>query len=57
MKCLEEKQSGSEVISRPTETPFRTVNARIQGPAGWQVTFFQELDTPEERQNHDKYLR
>lgn len=45
------EESGSEVLARPTETPFRTINARVQGPAGWQVTFFQELETLEQRQN------
>lgn len=24
-------------------------DARVQGPAGWQVTFFQELETLEAR--------
>lgn len=37
--------SGASVIAPPTETPFRTINARVQGPAGWQITFFQELET------------
>ena len=45
------RESGSEVLAPPTETPFRTINARVQGPAGWQVTFFQELETLEQRQN------
>jgi methylmalonyl-CoA/ethylmalonyl-CoA epimerase len=40
---------GAELLAPPTRTPFRTLNARIQGPAGWQVTFFQELETLEER--------
>ncbi|MFS0732209.1 VOC family protein [Microbacterium sp. 1P10UB] len=44
------EESGREVLARPTETPFRTINARVQGPAGWQVTFFQELETLEQRQ-------
>jgi len=29
-------------------TPFRTINARVHGPGGWQVRFFQELETLEE---------
>ena len=45
------RESGSEVLAPPTETPFKTINARIQGPAGWQVTFFQELETLDQRQN------
>ncbi|WP_378144319.1 VOC family protein [Cnuibacter sp. UC19_7] len=41
--------AGAELLAPPTETPFRTINARVQGPSGWQVTFFQELETLEER--------
>src|SRR5690554_6796605 len=40
---------GADVVASPTRTPFQTINARVQGPAGWQVTFFQELETLEER--------
>jgi catechol 2,3-dioxygenase-like lactoylglutathione lyase family enzyme len=40
---------GLRLVAPPVETPFRTINARIDGPAGWKVTFFQELETLEER--------
>lgn len=43
------REAGVEVIADATETPFRTVNARVQGPAGWQVTFFQETESLEQR--------
>lgn len=36
--------AGATLIAPPTKTPFHTINARVQGPAGWQVTFFQELE-------------
>ncbi len=49
------EQAGSKVLARPTETPFRTINARVQGPAGWQVTFFQELETLEQRQTREGF--
>jgi methylmalonyl-CoA/ethylmalonyl-CoA epimerase len=49
------EDSGVQVISRPTETPFRSINARVQGPAGWQVTFFQELETLEQRQTREGF--
>jgi 4-hydroxyphenylpyruvate dioxygenase-like putative hemolysin len=39
------RTGGAELIAPPVETPFRSLNARVQGPAGWQVTFFQELET------------
>nr|WP_315265920.1 VOC family protein [Microbacterium lemovicicum] len=45
------EEAGAEVLARPIETPFRTINARVQGPAGWQVTFFQELETLQQRQS------
>lgn len=40
---------GADLVAPPVKTPFQSLNARIQGPAGWQVTFFQELETLEER--------
>lgn len=46
---LSAAEHGAEMLAPPTRTPFRTINARVQGPAGWQVTFFQELETLEER--------
>ena len=35
--------AGAEVIARPTETPWRSLNARLEGPAGLQLTLFEEL--------------
>lgn len=49
------ERSGANVVAPPTETPFRTINARIQGPAGWQVTFFQELETLEQRMDREGF--
>ncbi|WOF24719.1 VOC family protein [Microbacterium betulae] len=46
---------GAETLAPATRTPFRTVNARVQGPAGWQITFFQELETLEERATRDGF--
>ena len=43
------RDGGAEVISPPVKTPFQSLNARVQGPAGWQVTFFQELETIDQR--------
>lgn len=43
-------EAGAEVIAPPVSTPFRTINARVHGPAGWQVTFFQELESLDERE-------
>jgi len=39
-------QAGAVQIAPPTETPWRSLNSRLEGPAGLQLTLFQELDTP-----------
>ncbi len=36
--------SGAELEASARETPWRSVNARLRGPAGLQLTLFQELD-------------
>ena len=43
------REAGADILAPPVRTPFRSLNARVQGPAGWQVTFFQELESIEER--------
>lgn len=35
---------GAEQVAPPTETPWRSLNARLEAPGGMQVTAFQELD-------------
>ena len=35
--------SGAELVAPPTTTPWRSLNARLEGPAGLQLTVFQEL--------------
>lgn len=36
--------AGATLVASPTETPWRSLNARLDAPAGLQVTLFQELD-------------
>jgi predicted enzyme related to lactoylglutathione lyase len=36
--------AGATLLAPPTETPWRSLNARLDGPAGLQLTLFQELD-------------
>ncbi|HWH24089.1 MAG TPA: VOC family protein [Candidatus Limnocylindria bacterium] len=36
--------AGAELIAPPTQTPWRSLNARLAAPAGLQLTLFQELD-------------
>lgn len=47
--------AGMQVVAPVVETPFRSLNARVAGPAGWQVTFFQELETLEERSQREGF--
>jgi hypothetical protein len=35
--------AGAQVIAAPTVTPWRSLNARLDAPAGLQLTLFEEL--------------
>ena len=35
--------AGARLIAEPVETPWRSLNSRLDGPAGIQLTLFQEL--------------
>jgi hypothetical protein len=35
--------AGATVVAQPTVTPWRSLNARLEGPAGLQLTLFSEL--------------
>jgi catechol 2,3-dioxygenase-like lactoylglutathione lyase family enzyme len=43
---------GAELIAPPTVTPWRSLNARLQGPAGVQLTIFTELEKPGSDHGH-----
>ena len=36
--------AGAVLTASPRETPWRSINSRLEAPAGLQVTLFQELD-------------
>ena len=38
---------GAELVAPPTETPWRSLNARFNGPADLHLTLFQELGPTE----------
>ena len=38
--------AGATVVAPPTETPWRSLNSRLEAPGGLQITAFQELDSP-----------
>jgi catechol 2,3-dioxygenase-like lactoylglutathione lyase family enzyme len=37
-------EAGAVVVAGPVETPWRSVNVRLEAPAGLQLTLFSELD-------------
>ncbi len=39
--------AGASLVAAPVETPWRSLNARLDAPAGLHLTFFQELDPAE----------
>ncbi|MET4584080.1 putative enzyme related to lactoylglutathione lyase [Conyzicola nivalis] len=36
--------AGATLIASPRETPWRSLNSRLDAPGGLQITLFQELD-------------
>ena len=36
--------AGAELLASPTETPWRSLNSRLEAPAGLQITLFEELE-------------
>lgn len=41
--------AGATLVAPPTETPWRSLNSRLDAPAGLHITLFQELAPIEER--------
>lgn len=37
-------EGGAELVASPRETPWRSLNSRLHGPAGLELTVFEELD-------------
>lgn len=42
-------EAGGTLIAAPRETPWKSLNSRLEAPAGLQITLFQELEPIEER--------
>ncbi len=36
-------EAGARLISKPVETPWRSLNSRLDGPGGLQLTLFSDL--------------
>jgi len=39
--------AGATLVARPVETPWRSLNSRLDAPAGLHITLFQELESSE----------
>ena len=37
-------EAGAELVAAPIETPWRSLNSRLEAPMELQITLFQELD-------------
>jgi predicted enzyme related to lactoylglutathione lyase len=47
--------AGATLIAAPVETPWRSMNSRLEAPAGLQITLFQELEPLDERTGRDRF--
>lgn len=47
--------AGAREVAPPTVTPWQSLNARLDGPAGLHLTVFQELRTSAERATLDGF--
>lgn len=36
--------AGARILAEPVKTPWNSLNARLEGPAGLQLTLFEELE-------------
>jgi catechol 2,3-dioxygenase-like lactoylglutathione lyase family enzyme len=43
-------EHGARLVAPPTETPWRSINAGLDAPAGLPITVFQELTSLDERE-------
>jgi len=50
-------EGGAELVAEPRETPWRSLNSRLQGPAGLQLTLFEELEDLDTRQERPGFKR
>ena len=48
-------EGGATLIAAPVETPWRSLNSRLDAPAGLQITLFEELESFEIRGQRDGF--
>jgi hypothetical protein len=39
--------AGATLVAPPVETPWRSLNSRLDAPAGLHITLFQDLESPD----------
>ena len=49
--------AGATLIAEPRETPWKSLNSRLNGPDGIQVTLFQELEEIQTRSTRPGFKR
>jgi uncharacterized glyoxalase superfamily protein PhnB len=49
--------AGATLIAEPRETPWKSLNSRLNGPDGMQVTLFQELEEIQTRSTRPGFKR
>jgi catechol 2,3-dioxygenase-like lactoylglutathione lyase family enzyme len=47
--------AGATVVGEPRETPWRSLNSRLDAPAGLQITVFEELEGLAERSEREGF--
>jgi predicted enzyme related to lactoylglutathione lyase len=47
--------AGASLVAPPTETPWQSLNSRLDAPGGLHITLFQERMTLEERQALEEF--
>lgn len=50
LRARELEAAGARMVGGPVQTPWRSLNARLEAPAGLQITLFQELMPLDERE-------
>jgi catechol 2,3-dioxygenase-like lactoylglutathione lyase family enzyme len=43
-RSAEAVEAGAEIVAPPSETPWRSLNSRLDAPGDLQITLFEELD-------------
>jgi predicted enzyme related to lactoylglutathione lyase len=51
------EEAGATLVSPTVMTPWRSLNARMDAPAGQQITLFQETETLEQRSRREGFAR